>query len=97
MPRTNLIIESAQRIEVVKECGVGFSTPEIHICDLEVAPDFQPPINTMFESQIPKRIKGRTSNEHKLYVSPPFSVKNPNALSLTRYCGCRVMKSVIQS
>ena len=38
---TNLVVEPSMRIKVFEERGIGLSAPEIHICDLEVAPDLQ--------------------------------------------------------
>ena len=36
---TDLVVEAACGVEVVEELGVGFAAPEVHVCDLEVAPD----------------------------------------------------------
>ena len=86
---TNLIVESTSGVEIIKELGVGFSSPEVHVGNLKVTPD----LNHIEVSSYGYEEKAEDTQWHKLYVVPRSLLRKPIALSVATYSGCFVVKS----
>jgi hypothetical protein len=86
----NLIIKPACRVQVIKERSIRRTSPEIHICNFEIAPDC-----TMYTHLSDQQGGGMLCDLqwHVVYVSPPLCERNPMALSGAIYSGYFLMKS----
>lgn len=64
----HLVVEATCLVEVFKEFRVNFAAPEVHVGDLEVAPDCVRFMLGMLNAE-----KRRSLQWQRLYVSPPSS------------------------
>ena len=49
--RTDLVIKSAFRFKIVKEAGIGLPSPELHIRNLKVTPDYEQRVRSTIVDQ----------------------------------------------
>ena len=82
--RTYLVVETAFLVEEVEELGVSLATPEVHVTDLEVTPDWMKV--TQYEEK---------SEEQKVYsdICCTFLLRLPTKRPL-RYLMAKVLGSL---
>ena len=87
----HLVVEPALAVEEVEELRVRLAPPEVHVRDLEVAPDCMRSVSSMHT--VIRKDSDVYAQWHRLYEFPPSSDMYPIALSRATVSGCSRMNS----
>ncbi len=85
---TDLVVETALRLQVVEELAVRFTTPELHIRDFEIAPNYAAPVSEAERTRMDGSLRTRTVTH---VVSAAFIVREEGQ----RVVGVEVLRILI--